>query len=87
MNVSPIVDVSGRPTRRSDQIPERNRSSGVPTTGSSAPARYLKHVIARPSSSNRICQKHELPLKIAAFPPAATCASSASRMPHDQYSS
>ena len=44
----------------------------MPSTGSSGSARYLKHVIALPSSSNRICQKQVFPLKIAAFPPPAT---------------
>ena len=72
--------------RRSDQTPERNRSSGVPTTGSSS-ARYLKQRIARWSSSNRTCQKHVFPLKIAALPPPSVNPSSVSRMPHDQYSS
>ena len=40
LNVSPIVEVSGRPTRRSTHAPVSNRSSGVPSTGSSA-ASYL----------------------------------------------
>ena len=40
VKVRPIVEVSGRPMRRSDQQPVRRRSSVVPRTGSSS-ARYL----------------------------------------------